>query len=195
MKLPKIQFHGKEVFCEIYLLMISRVFLPGFFKIFWPTVQGHTKEKILECPLDDTGEILYLDKEGFRKLLELATLDSYFFFNGEIYKQIDGVAMGSPLGSTLANVFMCHMEKKWLRDCPEIFKPVMYKRYVDDSFLLFNSDNHMNLFLNYLNSQHPNISFTSEVEKNCILPFLDIKIQRNEQTFTTSIYGSAKLHP
>ena len=49
-------------------------------------------------------------------LLELATLDNHFLFNNEIYKQIDGVAMGSPLGPTLANVFMSHMEKRWLQE-------------------------------------------------------------------------------
>ena len=50
--------------------------------------------------------------EDFRTLLELATLDNYFLFNGSIYNQVDGVAMGSPLGPTLANAFMCHMERK-----------------------------------------------------------------------------------
>ena len=28
------------------------------------------------------------------------------------YKQIDGVAMGSPLGLALANIFMCNFENK-----------------------------------------------------------------------------------
>ena len=130
----------------------------------------------------------FYNKDSFRKLLELATLDSHFFFNGEIYKQIDGVAMGSPLGPTLANVFMCHMERKWLSLCPKDFKPVMYKRYVDDTFLLFNSNSHVNLFLHFLNSQHPNISFTSECEVDGILPFLDIKIKRDLVKFRTSIY-------
>ena len=64
----------------------------------------------------------------------------------------------------------------------------MYKRYVDDTFLLFKSDSHVNLFLNYLNSRHPNISFTCDSEINQILPFLDIKIKRDSEKFTTSIY-------
>ena len=40
----------------------------------------------------------------------------------EFYSQIDGVAMESPLGPTLANIFLCHHEKKWLNDCPNSFK-------------------------------------------------------------------------
>ena len=43
-------------------------------------------------------------------------------------------------------------------------------------------------FLNYLNSQHPNITFTSETEVDFILPFLDIKIKRDTDQFFTSIY-------
>ena len=46
-----------------------------------------------------------LTKESFRSLLELATLDSFFISGGKYYKQKDGVAMSSPLGPTLANVF------------------------------------------------------------------------------------------
>ena len=34
----------------------------------------------------------------FRKALELCTCDSYFYFNGDVFRQLDGVAMGLPLG-------------------------------------------------------------------------------------------------
>ena len=146
-------------------------------------------DKFLKCNLfDNKTEECFYNRTAFKDLLELATLDNHFFFNNDIYVQVDGVAMGSPLGPTLANVFMCHMEKKWLSQCPEEFMPVMYKRYVDDTFLLFTEDSHVNMFLDYINSQHPSISFTSEIEIDCILPFLDIKIKRESNQFTTSIY-------
>ena len=137
---------------------------------------------------DKEQEMEWFNRDNFKKLLELATLDSYFFFNEDIYKQVDGVAMGSPLGPHLANIFMNHMEKKWLEECPVQFKPVLYRRYVDDTFLLFNSDTHIELFLNYLNSKHPNIEFTVDKEQDRILPFLDVKVQRSDNEFVTSIY-------
>ena len=37
------------------------------------------------------------------KLLTIATKDQLFQFNGDLYKQIDGVAMGSPLGPLTVN--------------------------------------------------------------------------------------------
>ena len=145
--------------------------------------------KFVECHVPDKpDQVSLFNRDNFRKLLELATLDSHFFFNKNIYKQVDGVAMGSPLGPHLANIFMSHMEKKWLQDCPDYFKPVLYRRYVDDTFLLFKSDQHVNLFLTYLNSKHPSINFTSDQEHNQILPFLDVKVQRLEDKFITSIY-------
>ena len=47
----------------------------------------------------------------------------HFIFNGQIYQQIDGVAMGSPLGSLFDNIFMSLKERSWLHSCPSSFKP------------------------------------------------------------------------
>ena len=43
--------------------------------------------------------------------LETATGESSFIFDYLLYKQIDGVAMGSPLGPTLQMYFYAIMEK------------------------------------------------------------------------------------
>ena len=127
-------------------------------------------------------------KRHFKKLFTFATKSSCFTFNNTYYRQTDGVSMGSPLGPTLANLFLCHHETNWLDCCPLQFKPVYYKRYVDDVFLLFRSKTHVKKFLNYLNSRHKNIQFSYEEENNDVLPFLDVKVQRINNQFNTSIY-------
>ena len=96
--------------------------------------------------------------------------------------------MGLPLGPTLANVFMCNFENTWLSTCPLEFKPVIYKRYVDDTFILFRDPSHAPLFLNYINSKHLNINFTMETEQNSALPFLDVSVHRFNNTFQTSVF-------
>ena len=78
-------------------------------------------------------------------------MNHFFIFDGKFYEQCDGVAMGSPLGPTLANVFMCHFENSWLENCPSHFKPIIYRRFVDDTLLLFRSKDHVEKFRNYLN--------------------------------------------
>ena len=44
---------------------------------------------------------------------------------------------------------------------------------------MFLGQSHLNDFVNYLNTKHPNIIFTSEFEKNDSFPFLDVKITRS----------------
>ena len=114
--------------------------------------------------------------------------ESLILFDQEFYKQHDGVAMGFPLGPTLANVFLCYHEKIWLQNCPSEFKPVIYRKYVDDTLLLFRSKHHIEKFRSYLNRQHKNIKFTSETENENSISFLDIKITRDNNKFMTSVY-------
>jgi len=96
--------------------------------------------------------------------------------------------MGLPLGPTFANIFMCFYENIWLRDCPIDFKPIFYRRYVDDTFLLFRQESHAKLFLNYLNQKHPNINFTMESEQNGKLSFLDTIVFRENNSFQTAVF-------
>jgi len=64
--------------------------------------------------------------------------------------------------------FMCHYEEQWLEKCPDQFKPVFYRRYVDDTFMLFRDASHVPLFQDYLNKKHDRIQFTCEIEKRTI---------------------------
>ena len=59
--------------------------------------------------------------------------------------------MISPLSHTLAKSFLCHYEKESLDNCPIQFKPMIYKKYVDDIFVLFSSKEHLQLFVDYMN--------------------------------------------
>lgn len=56
-----------------------------------------------------------IGKDDLTELLNLATKDQLFQFNGSLYEQIDGVAMGSPLGPLMANAFMCSIEENLAR--------------------------------------------------------------------------------
>ena len=87
---------------------------------------------------------------------------SFFIFDQKYYKQYDGVAMGSPLGPTLANIFF---ENICLENCLTQFKPVVYRRYVDDTFLLFRSIKLVEKFKKYLNKHHKNIALHLKLNK------------------------------
>ena len=119
-----------------------------------------------ELICDQNDSIEGLNKSEFKELLSLATKESYFILNDILYKQIDGVAMDSPLGLTIANAFLCFYEKNWLEQCSDKFKPVYFKRYIDEIFVLFMSRDHLIKFRDYLNKCHPNMKFSFEEEKN-----------------------------
>ena len=58
--------------------------------------------------------------------------------------------MRSPLGPTLANLFLVHYKSKWLENCPQQFKPQFYRRYVDDIFVMFKKRVKLKNFLDTL---------------------------------------------
>ena len=129
-------------------------------------------------------------RHDFSTLLKLAVEDSYFSFDSKLYRQIDGMAMGSPLGPLFANIFLSHYETQWLDDSS--IKPLLYKRYVDDTLWLLPVDSNINLLMDYMNSRHNNIRFTYESEANDCIHFIGLTITHcslsNSNGYSTSVY-------
>ena len=119
-----------------------------------------------------------------------ACSESIFLFNAKVYKQIDGLAMGSPLAPLLANWFVAKIENDVLQN-PTIQQPKFYRRYVDDIFAVFHCNKDKEIFFEHLNGAHKNLTFTMEevsTSKNS-LPFLDVEISISDnEYFETTIY-------
>ena len=128
---------------------------------------------------------LHLEKEQLFELLRVATTDQLFQFNGVLYEQKDGVAMGSPLGPLLANVFMYSLEEK-LHDKDAMLE--FYKRFVDNSCSLMPSTDAATDFLVTLNELHPSIRFTMEIAVDGKLPFLEMLLRKSGTVLTTEVY-------
>ena len=73
----------------------------------------------------DKTHVDNLLKDSLHELLTTTMSESLILFYQEFYKQYDGVAMGYPLQSTLANVFLFYHEKNSLQNCSSEFKPVI----------------------------------------------------------------------
>ena len=110
------------------------------------------------------------------RLLEAILLNSAFTFLGESYSQKQGLPMGNPVSGVLAILFMDRLEKATLVKIQD--KVAIYRRYVDDTFILArDKEAAINIF-NFFNNAHPNIKFEIEFpDKSGQLKLLDCAIQ------------------
>ena len=88
---------------------------------------------------------------------KFGTSRTNFLFKGSFYDQIDGVAKGSLLVPVLANLFMGHNENIWL-ETYRASKTLFYRRYVDDTFCVFETEQDALLFFDFISTRHPNMS-------------------------------------
>ena len=128
-----------------------------------------------------------INRTDLKMLFSFATTQSHFLFNNFIYDQIHGVAMGSPLAPILADLFMGHHETSWLENYKD-WKILIYRGYVDDIFCLFNNEHDAMLFFGYINTQHPNIKFTHEIQLNDKLLFLDVLVDNSSNVCVISVF-------
>jgi hypothetical protein len=90
---------------------------------------------------------------------------TYFCFDGQYYKQSDGVEMGSPLSPVITSFVMEDFEKKAIEEA--VHKPICWFRYVDGTFViwLYGQEKRTG-FLKHLSGPHNNIQFTIEKEES-----------------------------
>ena len=138
-------------------------------------------------PTPEDSNAKRLTKPVFIKLLRLCT-EGIFLYKDNIYKQIDGCAMGSPLGPTLANWFLGKIERENIFiDTLNDFNPNFYVRYVDDVFAVFDSREKCDQFFAYINNLHTNLKFTVEYPQDT-LPFLDVEVKLHDGFIETWVY-------
>ena len=149
-------------------------------------------------PIDATIEIILqhayhhssipqpkIPKEILKQLLELCTREAPFRSpSGGLFLQIEGVAMGSPLGPTFANFYMGHLEEQVFSD--DSLKPSLYARYVDDIFVQIDNVEQL-IKLKECFQRNSVLTFTYELGINNKLPFLDVMVQTSSDKFHTTV--------
>ena len=68
--------------------------------------------------------------KGNEGTILLCTKNVHFTFNGQIYVQVDGVAMACPLAPLLADILMIELERSLIHNLQKI---KLWRRYVDDT--------------------------------------------------------------
>ena len=166
---------------------------PGFSLVSFDVVSLFTKvpldftiDLILKKIYDERQIVTKISRQQMKKLLLICTKEMHFSFNGKMYQQIDGVAMGSPLGPIIANIFMSELEQTLV---PTLTDDVsLWTRYVDDTFA-FVREGSVQKVLDCLNGFHPSIQFTHECEVDGTIAFLDVNVStREDRGFDTEIH-------
>ena len=97
---------------------------------------------------------------------ELVLTLNCFSFGDNHYKQINGVARGSKMGPSYANLFVGYIENKFFSNYHEP-KPDLYKRCIDDRVgATSSSREELNLFITSVNSFHPALKYSWKISEN-----------------------------
>ena len=89
--------------------------------------------------------------------------------------------MGSPVSAVVANLYKEMSFEQAIATSPH--KPTIWKRFVDDTFIILDRGNVDN-FLQHFNSQQPSIRFTMDTEIDSKIAFLDTSPPVSTETDT-----------
>ena len=130
-----------------------------------------------------------MSAENMRALLRTCVSKTYFVFNNKLYLQVDGLAIGASSSGPAAELFMERLESRAIRSFIE--PPKLWLRYVDDTFAKLKKI-FVSAFLEHLNKQHPRLKFTTEMQENEKISFLEALVHvLSDRTTKISIYRKA----
>ena len=147
----------------------------------------------LEYTIDVILRRIYDNKEvksdipitDMKTLLLLSTKNVHFTFNKETYQQIDGVAMGSPLGPIIAGIFIVELETNIVPTLSEHL--CLWKHYVDDT-LCYVKRGSIDIVHAAINNFYPNKDFTFEEQRSNMIAFLDVLLVCKASSIETAVF-------
>ena len=120
-----------------------------------------------------------------KRALKLILQENSFEFNGKNYLQTHGTAMSTKMAVAFANIFMAVVETEILN--LSALKPLVWKRYIDDIFSIWNVHKHqVTQFIEQANKHHQTIKFTAEISYTEIT-FLDTNVFKGERFANKSV--------
>jgi len=128
----------------------------------WNEIEPHTS---IKC------------KNTFLKVIKFICNNNYFLFNKQVYRQLNGTPMGSSISINLSGIVINSLLNEVIPNYNNEIK--LISKYVDDLLLIVNKSK-SNEIINKLNSLNKKIQFTSELENNNKIDYLDITIIKNK---------------
>ena len=105
-----------------------------------------------------------------KTLLKHVLENNIFSFNGQVYQQRHGVAMGTKVAPALATLFLHFVEQGYLSSVTT--KPSLWLRYIDDILCIREKDvNSLSHFIEGLNVLKPRLHFLAEISTREVIFF------------------------
>ncbi|XP_074028848.1 uncharacterized protein [Leptinotarsa decemlineata] len=138
----------------------------------------------------DISKCCKLTLSQFIQAIEFLYDSTVFSFSNNIYKQIQGMPMGSPVSPILAQYVMDDLVEACMNKLS--FQIPFLKKYVDD-FILSIPHNGINEILQVFNHYDELVQFTIEEEdSNRSVPFLDSRLIRRENNSLITSWKNKK---
>jgi hypothetical protein len=75
--------------------------------------------------------------EQVLNMINTIVKQNYFQYEGQIFQPEQGVAMGSPISSTIAEIYLQYLENIYIKHWLDSKEILFYKFYIDDILILF----------------------------------------------------------
>jgi len=113
---------------------------------------------------------------------------SYVEYAGRIYRQLNGIAMGTNAAVNLANIYMAYVVDQYISSRRHVF---YYKRYIDDLFIIWTgTKEEWTQLASNINRLHPTINIDFVDPSPDYVNFLDVTVSfcNFTQKIDTRIY-------
>ena len=131
------------------------------------------------------------DVDFIVEITRFVLTNNFFTFGDVVYQQINGTAMGTPLAVVFACFVVDYIERRTLSQTKIV--PLLFRRYIDDFFIVTRSASDAWRFINCFNTQIPSIRCPEPSVSASEGVMLDLKIFKglafsHTGRFSTSLY-------
>jgi len=121
-------------------------------------------------------------------LLKIILKRNYFQENDKFFQPGKGIAMGSPISSTIAVFYLQFFAEIYIKQWLESKEIIYYKRYVDDILITFDQNKTGGKTIMNKNNTDKHLEFKLSEEENTTINYLDLSMHRNTNNINRGIY-------
>ena len=147
------------------------------------------KDLYINIPIDETfnyHKIKTIDNNDTQTTQQILTLlkvflsQNYFTFQHKIYQPEQGVSMGSPISSIIAEIFLQHFKDVHIKQLLDAKNILLYTQYIDDIQIIYDTRTRPHAINSYINQIHDNIKRNPTYESNMYINFIDLTVTRKQ---------------